>query len=143
MDLMGPFPSGENLLAVVDYYSRYQEVAIVKRTTSNRIITQLEAIFARHGLPRTIRSDNGPQFVSEEFKNFLGNNGINTLEQLHIGLKGMEKPRDEIVLCQKRLKRQMQKERIGKTSYRTSYSRIVQPRMRRPERVQQNYSSTE
>ena len=76
IDLMGPFPSGENLLVVIDYYSRYQEVAIMKKTTSERIVTQLEAMFARHGIPRTIRSDNGPQFVSDEFKDYLRNNGI-------------------------------------------------------------------
>jgi transposase InsO family protein len=48
----------------------------MKKTTSERIITQLEAMFARHGIPRTIKSDNGPQFVSEEFKDYLQNNGI-------------------------------------------------------------------
>ncbi|XP_048774395.2 uncharacterized protein K02A2.6-like [Ostrea edulis] len=76
IDLMGPFPSGEYLLVVIDYFSRFQEVAIMKKITSERIIFQLESMFARHGLPYSMRSDNGPQFVSEEFKGYLDLNGI-------------------------------------------------------------------
>ena len=37
-DLMGPLPSGESILVVVDYYSRFYEVAILKKTTSDQII---------------------------------------------------------------------------------------------------------
>ncbi|XP_055999587.1 uncharacterized protein K02A2.6-like [Ostrea edulis] len=76
IDLMGPFPSREYLLVVIDYFSRFQEVAIMKKITSERIIFQLENMFARHGLPYSMRSDNGPQFVSEEFKGYLDLNGI-------------------------------------------------------------------
>ncbi|XP_062611303.1 uncharacterized protein K02A2.6-like [Saccostrea cucullata] len=76
IDLMGPFPSGEYLLVVIDYFSRFQEVAIMKKITSEKIILQLESMFARHGLPYSMRSDNGPQFVSEEFKGYLNSNGI-------------------------------------------------------------------
>ena len=33
MDFVGPFPTGENLLVLVDYYSRYPEVEIMKNIT--------------------------------------------------------------------------------------------------------------
>ena len=33
-------------------------------------------IFATHGLPERIVTDNGPQFCSQEFKEFLKVNGI-------------------------------------------------------------------
>ena len=33
-------------------------------------------IFSRFGLPKTLLSDNGPQFVADEFKAFLRHNGV-------------------------------------------------------------------
>ena len=39
-------------------------------------IEQLRSIFATHGLPSTIVSDNGPTFTSEELKMFTKFNGI-------------------------------------------------------------------
>ena len=29
-----------------------------------------KSIFARHGIPRTVKSDNGPQYTAEEYKKF-------------------------------------------------------------------------
>jgi ribosomal protein S17 len=37
---------------------------------------ELRLIFAEHGLPEEVVSDNGPQFSSHEFANFMENNGI-------------------------------------------------------------------
>ena len=37
-DLLGPLPTGESILVVVDNYSRFLEVAILKSTTSAKII---------------------------------------------------------------------------------------------------------
>ncbi len=45
VDLMGPMPTGESLLVVVDYYSRYYKVVIMRSTTSRRIINALNEIF--------------------------------------------------------------------------------------------------
>ncbi len=45
-DLLGPLPTGEYLLVVVDYFSRYFEVAITKSVTSSKLINCLEAMFA-------------------------------------------------------------------------------------------------
>ena len=36
----------------------------------------LRSLFASHGLPLQIVSDNGPQFVSAEFAEFLERNGV-------------------------------------------------------------------
>lgn len=76
LDLLGPMPTGEYLFVVVDYYSRYYEVEILTSVTASQIISRLEKIFAVHGLPVTITSDNGPQFRSEEFEQYLVDNGI-------------------------------------------------------------------
>ncbi|XP_014670181.1 PREDICTED: uncharacterized protein K02A2.6-like [Priapulus caudatus] len=76
VDLCGPFPTGEYLMVGVDYYSRWVEVAILKTTTADKIVEHLEQWFSVYGVPKTIKSDNGPQFVSSVFKDFLSQNGI-------------------------------------------------------------------
>lgn len=70
-DLLGPLPSGDSLFVVVDYYSRYVEVEIMRNTTTDRIIKSLHKMFQTHGLPIQIVTDNGPQFISAEFKDFM------------------------------------------------------------------------
>lgn len=76
IDLCGPFPSGENLLVCEDACTRWPEVVILRTTTSASIIGHLRKIFATHGLPEKIVTDNGPQFVSEEFKSYLTTHSI-------------------------------------------------------------------
>ena len=73
-DLLGP--SGEYLLVVVDYYSCYFEVAILKSVTSRRIIDALKTMFSTHGIPISMKTDNGAQFVSDEMKKFFQDNSI-------------------------------------------------------------------
>ena len=48
----------------------------MKSTTSAATIEKLREIFATHGLPENIVSDNGPNFTSAEFEDFLAKNGI-------------------------------------------------------------------
>ena len=76
IDLFGPLPSGESVLVIVDYLSRYYEVEIMRLTTSEKVIECLEKIFTTHGLPQSLRSDNGPQFRPEVFELYLEDNGI-------------------------------------------------------------------
>lgn len=76
MDLLGPLPSGDYLLVVVDYFSRYKEIKITKSITSSDMIKLLKEIFSRLGYPVTITADNGKQFVSQEFRNYLQECGI-------------------------------------------------------------------
>ena len=57
-------------LLVVDYFSRFIEVVKMKKTTSQDVINEMKKMFARHGIPQIIISDNGPQYSAEEFKHF-------------------------------------------------------------------------
>lgn len=59
-------------LITVDFYSRYFEVAELTATTTGVVVRKLSAHrdFARHGIPETIVSDNGPQLSSEELARF-------------------------------------------------------------------------
>ena len=75
IDYAGPF-LGYSYLIVVDAYSKWPEVIPMTSTTSNSTIKALMQLFATHGLPERIVSDNGPQFTSEEFKQFMEINGI-------------------------------------------------------------------
>ena len=68
---------GRDYLLVVDYFSRFVEVGVMKKTkTSLETIRVLKALFARHGIPEEIRSDNGPQYSSAEFAQFTKDWGI-------------------------------------------------------------------
>ena len=70
IDFVGPFPSGEVLLVVIDEFSRFPEVEILHSTTANAVIPKLDCIFSRQGIPKVVKSDNGPPFNSNEFANF-------------------------------------------------------------------------
>ncbi|XP_071944459.1 uncharacterized protein [Antedon mediterranea] len=48
----------------------------MKSITSEKIIDTLENMFVQHGIPKSITSDNGTQFVSNEFETYLKENGI-------------------------------------------------------------------
>lgn len=48
----------------------------MKSTTSNATINTLRTLFARQGIPVEVVSDNGPQFRSEEFRQFMESNAI-------------------------------------------------------------------
>lgn len=76
VDLLGPLPTNHSILVLVDYYSRYYEYEVMTSTTTDKVIDCIDNIFSRHGLPVTIKSDNGPQFKSELFREYCENNGI-------------------------------------------------------------------
>eukprot|EP00118_Oscarella_pearsei_P022444 m.259637 g.259637 ORF g.259637 m.259637 type:complete len:258 (+) comp40426_c1_seq4:667-1440(+) len=61
---------GEHYLSIVDYYSRYPEVKELSNQRAGTVITALQEIFGRNGIPQTVISDNGPQFAGEEFAKF-------------------------------------------------------------------------
>ena len=75
LDFAGPF-MGSMYLVLVDAYSKWLEVVIMNSITSISTIDKLQQIFAEHGLPKMIVTDNGPSFTSTEFKKFLDSNGI-------------------------------------------------------------------
>ena len=59
---------GSTYLIIIDYYSRYIEIAKLNRTTDGKVVTQ--SIFARHGIPEVVVSDNGLQFAADAFEEF-------------------------------------------------------------------------
>jgi transposase InsO family protein len=75
-DYLGPLPGGKYILVVVDYFSRYVETVITTIITAEKTMAILSEIFARFGFPKQLRTDRGPQFISDEFRKFCVNNGI-------------------------------------------------------------------
>ena len=57
-------------LLLMDYYSRFIEIALLSRPTTAEVINHLKSIFARHGIPEIVVSDNGPQYSCEAFAEF-------------------------------------------------------------------------
>ncbi|CAK1554172.1 unnamed protein product [Leptosia nina] len=58
-------------LVVVDYYSNFIEVCDMNNITSYTLIDCIKKIFSCHGIPKSFMTDNGPQYTSREFKNFV------------------------------------------------------------------------
>ena len=75
VDLVVPV-DGKFILTYIDYYSPYPAAYILKEITSCEVIKALTDIFARFGFPEELVSDNGKQFISEEFEVFLKSYGI-------------------------------------------------------------------
>lgn len=67
---------GRMYLVVQDYYSKFPEIKKLKRITSESVIKALKTMFSRHGIPSVLRSDNGTQFTSYEFKEFARDYGF-------------------------------------------------------------------
>ena len=51
-------------------------MSIVNTATTAITIQKLMSMFATHGLPRTVVSNNGSVFTSSEFETFLQKNGV-------------------------------------------------------------------
>ena len=74
-DYAGPFMN-KYFLILVDSHSKWIEVKPVNNATSTVTIDQLRSIFATHGIPEMLVTDNGSVFTSEEFEKFTKQNGI-------------------------------------------------------------------
>jgi len=57
-------------LIIVDYHSRYFEVTKLPDTKSTTVITYTKSMFARHGIPSEVISDNCPRYSSKDFSLF-------------------------------------------------------------------------
>ena len=62
---------GKEYLLIVDYHSQYFEIALLDQPAdASAVIRATKKIFSRHGIPKTVFSDNGPQFIANEYKQF-------------------------------------------------------------------------
>ena len=52
---------GNHYVLVVDYTSKYFEISQIPDIESSTVISHLKSIYARHGIPEIVVSDNGPE----------------------------------------------------------------------------------
>lgn len=82
VDLMGPFPRSKNgniyLLVVLDVFSKFTLLKPLRSGSTKLICDYLkDNVFLLFGVPETIVTDNGPQFRSKLWSDFLENFGVN------------------------------------------------------------------
>ena len=75
MDFAGPF-LGTTFLVIVDAHSKWPKVFEMTTTSAAKTIATLRHLFSTYGLPEQVVSDNGPQFTSEEFQQFIQSNRV-------------------------------------------------------------------
>ena len=93
-DFVGPFPSGELSLFVIDEFSRSPEVEIINSTSAKTVIPKLDSIFSRQGVPCVLKTDNGSPFNSSGFEQFANYLGFKHRKSSRIGQRQMGKLKD-------------------------------------------------
>ena len=106
IDFVGPLPKTSTgkqyLLTVMCKATRYPEAFAMSSTRSANVVSALTTFFCHVGLPCSVQSDNDSSFVSDRFKSFLSQYGIEqilstpyrpqtqgALERYHQTLKAM------------------------------------------------------
>ena len=64
------YPSSHRLLLTVPSHCHYETV------TSRTVLSSLTKTFSMFGYPHGVASDNGPQFISEEFSEYMQQHDI-------------------------------------------------------------------
>ena len=91
IDFCRPFLSKEYALVITDQYSRYPEVGFVYSTAIKLVRKKLKKVFATHGVPKTVQSDNGHRSTQKTSKSLRQKWGSNTKKSRH----DIPKPRDK------------------------------------------------
>ena len=91
MDLLGPLPSAEPLFVLVDYYSRYYKVDILKSTTSEAVIRRLDAHLAHHVFHVGYDRTTGHSSCAASSQRTWWRWELSTVARLHFGPEPMAK----------------------------------------------------
>lgn len=75
VDFAGPF-MGNYFFILIDAYTKWPEIYVIPNIGTQITIEKCREIFSRYGIPEVLVSDNGAQFTSNEFQQFLNMNGI-------------------------------------------------------------------
>ena len=68
------------MLTLIDEYSRQcLRIEVGRRLRSKEVLDALAEVMARRGVPKYLRSDNGPEFIAREVQDWLRELGIGTI----------------------------------------------------------------
>ena len=76
VDLFGPMPDRQHVIAVVDKSSRFPAAKVIPNTSNTSVTNALSEIYANFGQPESHQTDNGPPFNSAGFTEFSADQGI-------------------------------------------------------------------
>nr|KYP70292.1 Pol polyprotein [Cajanus cajan] len=81
MDILGPFPPAKGqlkfLLVAIDYFTKWIEACpLAKITTENVQKFTWKNIICKFGILHALVTDNGRQFIAQDFEDFLRELGI-------------------------------------------------------------------
>ena len=68
MDFKGPVGNQFYFLLIIDEYSHFPVVEIVTTAAADKVIPLLDKVFSTHGIPETVKSDNGPPLNGEDMR---------------------------------------------------------------------------
>ncbi len=84
-------------LVAVDAHSKWPKAAIIRSTTTEKTIENLEEMFSCFGCPAQLVSDQEPQLVSQEISAFLQANGVQHQLQLRTTLQLTAQLKDLVI----------------------------------------------
>ena len=85
IDFLGPYPTSRSgnayIFIVLDHLTKYVLLKSLRKATTTNIIKFLSSeVFYKFGVPEVVHSDNGSQFRSKEFKEFLDGFGVHHMK---------------------------------------------------------------
>lgn len=84
-DLLGPYPRSKagntHLLIVLDQFTKFVLLQPLRKADSISIVSFLEkSVFHMFGVPESVFSDNGKQYISQKFENSLEKYGVKHIQ---------------------------------------------------------------
>ena len=75
LDILGPFPcvvgGFEYLYVAIDKFTKWTEVEVVRKVTTQSTIKFLKGLVCRFGVPNRVITNNGTQFTSHTFMRYI------------------------------------------------------------------------
>jgi len=107
IDILGPFPLGRGqtkfMIVAVDYFTKWIEAEALTTITAQQVQSFIwKNIICRFGIPHTIISDNGRQFVDKKLMEFYADLGIKSTNTSveHPQTNGQVEAANKIILGQ-------------------------------------------
>ena len=96
---------GKQYLVMVDHYSDYFELEPLRNAAASTVIRAMKRNFARHEIPDTCISDNGPQFDYHEFSRFARDYGFAMVKSSPYHSRGNGKAESAVKIAKNILKK--------------------------------------